>query len=129
MGYKVATRLKLAKNEYLERGDDVSEDDVDNFEGLIASKSIVTDEEFDVLFPESEEGTNQAPGTPSNLEQIEGTTLAAASDADDDVNAPGEVEPLPANPADPPPPVVEVGDTNEGEDEVEEPNGGTPYDQ
>lgn len=75
MGYKAAARLKVGHKEYIERGESVTEDEVDNWELLLESKSVVSDEAYALLFPEVQQGANQAFGTPSNLEQIEGTEL------------------------------------------------------
>ena len=100
MSYKAAVRLKLGKDDYIERGDSVTESDVNNWDGLIASESIVTDARFDQLFPQVQQGSNQAPGTPSNLEKVEGTDLQV------NLPAPGEDVPVTrvpeGNPADPP---------------------------
>lgn len=75
--YKAVSRLKLADNEYVERGQpvDVSNLDDDDVERLVVGKSIMEADAFDKAFPGINEGANQAHGTPSNLEQITGTTL------------------------------------------------------
>lgn len=99
-GYKAAARLKVDDSEYVERGESVSEGDFDKWDTLVASKTVVTDEQYAQMFPEVQQGANQASGTPSNLEQIEGTKLQ--------VNLPEEGDEVPAtrvpeaNPADPP---------------------------
>lgn len=113
MGYKAVSRLKVSSKddegpaEYIDRGESVSESDVDDFDALVKGGSIVTDERYDQLFPKVQEGSNQAWGTPSNLEQIEGTDLQ--------MNPPEEGDEVPTtrvfegNPADVP--VVEGAPT------------------
>jgi hypothetical protein len=81
--YRAVARLKLSDSEYMERGEsfDIDDEDFDSenapanakekMDNLIATKSVVTEEEFAVLFPgfddKAEEGANQPAGTPSNL--------------------------------------------------------------
>jgi len=81
MGYKVASRIKTGSKddgfEYLERGEAVDKNDVDDFDELLAEQSIVSDEEYARQFPDQEEGVNQPTGTPSNLADTEGTPLEA----------------------------------------------------
>ena len=102
MGYKAVSRLKLDDGKYIERGEDVSESDVDDFDALIEAGAVMEDEQFDATFPEQVLGVNQASGTPSNLEQVEGTELQVnpPEDTPDDQKPPEF--PTPANPADPP---------------------------
>jgi hypothetical protein len=120
MGYKAATRIKSGSKEdgfdFVERGDSVSEGDFDDWDDLVAAEAVVTDEEYDVRFPEHSAPNNQPSGTPSNLEQVEGTTLQAEG-AEDGPSS--DEEPEVHNPADPP--KVENAGTGEGfEDEDEE---------
>ena len=88
--YKAVARLKLSSKsedgpaEYIERGESVSKSDVDDLDALVASGTVVTAKEFERLFPGRESGENQAPGTPSNLEQVKGTDLAAPDPDEDD---------------------------------------------
>lgn len=104
MTYKAVTRIKTGKDkqnvEWLERGDEVTASDVggkEALEELVAAGSVMDSKKFDASFPEQELLENQPTGTPSNLEQVEGTTLQ-----------PEQPEPAPAkeatpvNPADPP---------------------------
>src|SRR5690348_16401947 len=108
MGYKVIGTLKH-DDEVYEHGDTVSESKVggkDNFKALVASGALVTDEEFDRLYPSDEEGeVIDASGTPSNLREVEGTKLQAdmpeGSDDPETENPPGG-KAAPANPANPP---------------------------
>ena len=104
--YLAVARLKVSSKdddgpaEYIERGESVSEGDVDDFDLLVKSGSVVTEKQYAQMFPEVQLGSNQADGTPSNLPQIEGTELQ--------LNLPDEGEEVPstqvpaANPADPP---------------------------
>jgi hypothetical protein len=128
--YVAASRIKVAgykddksgedkrgygkEEEYIEHGDSVSEGDFSekDWEDLLAARSVMPEDEYKALFPEVEEGFNQAPGTPSNLAQVEGTTLQAPHQpvaAEDE-----EPTPVPVNPANPP--VVEGAGTAEGYD-------------
>lgn len=77
MSYVALTRIKVDKTQYIEPGEAVSEGDVDDLDQLVECGAVVTEEEYDRIFPEAEEGENQAYGMPSNLEQITGTELAA----------------------------------------------------
>lgn len=118
MEYKAVTRFKLGpddegKNQgYIERGDSFTPESDEEAQRLLASGSIMEADQFDRTFPEVERGENQPSGTPSNLEQIEGTTLQAQPE----VKGPESTEP-PVNPADPP--HVE-GATPAGEDSPNE---------
>jgi hypothetical protein len=81
--YRAVARLKGGPDEGdIERGEFVKASDVrgeENLEALVASGSIMTEADFNAAFPrfdaEAEEGANQPAGTPSNLEQVEGTEL------------------------------------------------------
>lgn len=88
MGYKVVSRIKDEQSDsgYLERGESVKKSDFKkekDWEDLLTGRSVVTDQEFNALFPNfgddgAEEEENDPTGTPSNLQQIEGTKLAAS---------------------------------------------------
>jgi hypothetical protein len=85
MGYVANTRIKVGTSKtedgelYIEVGEEVDEDafDEDEWAALEEAGAVVTEEEFEELNPEAEEGGNQPSGTPSNMEQIEGTDLEA----------------------------------------------------
>jgi hypothetical protein len=77
---------------------------------MVAAKSVMTDDEFDLAFPAVKAARNQAAGTPSNLETVEGTTLQAEIPE----AGPQEEDPVALNPADPP--KVEKAGTAEGFD-------------
>jgi hypothetical protein len=57
------------------RGDSVKPSDLgggqDEYDELVADDILVSDKQYDRLFPEMEEGENQPMGTPSNLPNIE----------------------------------------------------------
>jgi hypothetical protein len=118
--YKAVTRFKVPDGEdgfdWIERGEDVTAEDLgvsdEEFDGFVADKQVMEAEQFAATFPEVEEGFNQPQGTPSNLEEIEGTTLQAAGS--EDTGKSGNAPVVPANPADPP--VVEGAGTGEGFD-------------
>jgi hypothetical protein len=107
MAFKAATRIKAGDDkssvEYYERGEDVSKSDFesDEWDELVAAKAVMDSKEFDVTFPEHTDPVNQASGTPSNLEQVEGTTLQAAQPKPGDPDYKPD-EAAAANPADPP---------------------------
>lgn len=85
MGYKAVARLKMDEDEYIERGESVSAGDVggkEELKRLAASGSVLEDRAFAAQFPEVELGENQPTGTPSNLEQVEGTDLEAKPPAE-----------------------------------------------
>jgi len=81
--YVANTQIKISgrKSEegevYIEVGEEVSESDWDEaaWDDLVQAQAVVTQDVFDVLHQGTNEGANQPAGTPSNLEQIEGTTL------------------------------------------------------
>src|SRR3954453_677030 len=117
--YKAVTRIKFADDdgnaEYIERGESVSKSDAqsdEEWEGWLADQVVMESEQFDVQFPDPEAGYNQAPGTPSNLAKVEGTTLQA--EGAEDPGEHGNAETPPANPADPP--VVDNAGTAKGFD-------------
>jgi hypothetical protein len=95
---KMASRTDEQSEEWIERGEEVSESEVNNFDLLVQSGSIVTEDRYKAMFPEVQEGSNQAWGSPSNLEQVEGSVLQ--------MNPPEEGDEVPetrvplANPAD-----------------------------
>lgn len=105
MGYKVVGKLKHDDEEW-GHGDSVSASDVggkENFKTLVDGRSVITDDEFDELYPEQKDGEVVDPsGMPSNLREVEGTKLQAnmpedkgdKSDSDDSSKSP----PNPANP-------------------------------
>src|SRR4051794_12804456 len=108
---KASTRIKVSGQktdegeQYIEVGEEVDESDFSDkdWADLVLARSVVPDEEFDVIHPEVVLGQNQAFGTPSNLAQIEGTTLQVNSpEVDEETGgvAPGAVV-EPRNPADP----------------------------
>src|SRR5690349_12300136 len=104
MGYKAVADIKVGHKEYIERGQEVTESDVEDLDALIAAETVVTDERYEQMFPEAIEGANQPSNTPSNLEQIEGTELQAdLPEVDEETGgvAPGAEVPV-VNPADPP---------------------------
>lgn len=110
MGYKVLGTLKY-NDEVFEHGESVSASDVggeDNFNEIVASKGVVTDEEFKQLYPEQEGTVTDPTGTPSNLREVEGTKLQ--QNPPEEPRQSDESNPTPHNPADPP--VVKgAGDT------------------
>jgi hypothetical protein len=104
MSYKAVTRIitgtKQDGFDYIERGESVTASKVggqDALDELIASKSVMESDKFDRTFPEPELSENDAPGTPSNLQQVEGTTLQPEAQPEPKVEAT-----VPVNPADPP---------------------------
>jgi hypothetical protein len=120
MTYKAATQIRVGGDEdkydfeLFERGDTVTKSklgvDDEGWDALVASKSVMLEEDFDLAFPEVKRARNQAAGTPSNLEGVEGTTLQAPTPEP----GPEEEEPEALNPADPP--KVEKAGTAEGFD-------------
>lgn len=131
MGYKANTRIKVSSHKeedgqhYVQVGEDVSEGDFSekDWADLLQAKAVVDEDQFKLLHPEVNEGANQPMGTPSNLEQIEGTDLQMNPPEDEGDTAPPVRDPLP-NPADVVP--VEGASTpgqpaepTEGEDEDE----------
>jgi hypothetical protein len=107
MGYKVVGKL-IHDDTTFEHGDSVSESKVggkENFDDLVAAKTVVTDEEFKQLFPGTDEEVVDPSGTPSNLRDVEGTKLQAnRPEGNDDPNNAnvGVTKAAPANPANPP---------------------------
>lgn len=102
MGHKVIGKV-LHDDEVFEHGESISASDVggqENFDQLVAAKTVVEDDEFDSLYPESEGSVVQASGTPSNLVEVEGTKLQAPGEP----KKPEDEAPSaqPRNPADPP---------------------------
>jgi hypothetical protein len=78
--YRAVARLKMGDGDGdFERGDEVGAKDVggkDELERLVASGSVLSSADFALAFPgfDDEDSTeNQPAGTPSNLEQVEGT--------------------------------------------------------
>jgi hypothetical protein len=85
--YYAVARQKQDDGSYIERGQKVS----DPSDEAVESGSVLTAQEFDAVFPNLREGDdadggNQPMGTPSNMEQIEGTKLAADADKDKNVD-------------------------------------------
>jgi hypothetical protein len=100
---KVGTRKEEDGENYIQPGESVSEGDFTDkdWDDLLQARAVVTQDVYDLLHQGTNEGANQAAGTPSNLEQIEGTELQMnpPPPAEDD----SEVPPLrdaPPNPAD-----------------------------
>lgn len=120
MGYKVVGTLKH-DDEVFEHGDPVTASKVggeDNFKALVAAKSVVSDEEFEQVYPAAERGVNDPSGTPSNLQVVEGTKLQAnMPKAGDEQPAekPKASSPNPANP----PAVKGAGDSKAAAKEQE----------
>jgi hypothetical protein len=95
MGYVAVTRIKVdgeedGTHEYIEPGEEVDLDE-DIMDELIASGSVIDEDDLEDDEDDEDEVVNQASGTPSNLGQVEGTSLAPDStgvgsteDADDD---------------------------------------------
>jgi hypothetical protein len=116
MGYKAATQIRGGEkgNVFIfERGEAVKKSDFDSeeeWDALVAAKAVMADADYALAFPEQKAAVNQAAGTPSNLEQVEGTTLQAAEQEEGPVQEPEKV----LNPADPP--KVEKAGTAEGFD-------------
>lgn len=88
--YKAVSRIKLGNREYAEVGETVSKADLSDVDGdfdeLVAARAVVTADEFKQLFPnfgDDSEIDNQPTGTPSNLQPVENTNLAAADDGKD----------------------------------------------
>jgi len=112
---KTSSWKQEAGEEYIRPGEDVSEGDFSekDWADLLAAKAVVTQEEYDILHPETNEGANQPTGTPSNLEQIEGSALQMnpPENQDDPDVAPALRDELP-NPANvvPHPNAVNPGD-------------------
>jgi len=100
--YKAVARLKLDDNEYIERGEDVDVSDLEeeHVNQLVADKVILEADAFDAMFTEPNEGANQAWGTPSNLDKIEGTDLQMNPPENDPEDEAPDVRDAPANPAD-----------------------------
>lgn len=116
MGYKVLGTLKHDDNTF-EHGESVTASKVggeDNFKDLIGAKALVSDEEFERLYPETGGEENDPTGTPSNLSQIEGSKLQAPMPPDEPAE---EKKTPPHNPADPPE-VKGAGDSKAGGKEV-----------
>jgi hypothetical protein len=124
MGYKVIGTLKH-NDESFEHGSSVSASKLggeENFKALVAGGSVVTNEEFDRLYPDSDdEGTvNEPTGTPSNLREVEGTKLQANMPEPGN-QKPAEKQATPAAPQNPanPPEVKGAGDSKAGGKEAE----------
>jgi hypothetical protein len=104
MAYKAVSRIKTGDDksdvEYIERGETVKKGDFsdEEWDDLVAAKAVMEDKDYALAFPEVTGARNQASGTPSNLEQVEGTSLQVNPPPE----GPAEEEPTTLNPADPP---------------------------
>lgn len=84
MAYKVVGTLKH-DGETFNHGDSITANQVggdENFKNLQAANTVVTEDRFNELFPEQDGEVIQAPGTPSNLGEVEGTDLEAKAPED-----------------------------------------------
>jgi hypothetical protein len=109
-GYVANTQIKVGSfktdddegEHYIQVGEDVSEGDFSekDWDDLVQAQAVVTQEVFDILHQGTNEGANQPAGTPSNLEQIEGTDLQMNPPEDQlDPEAAPPVRDAPPNPA------------------------------
>lgn len=104
MAYKAVSRIKTGDDksdvEYIERGEAVKKGDFsdEEWDDLVAAKAVMEDKDYDLAFPAVAGARNQASGTPSNLETVEGTSLQVNLPPE----GPVEEEPTALNPADPP---------------------------
>lgn len=88
--YRAVATLKGGEGEDdIERGEYVTAGDVggeEDLQRLVASTSVLPEYEFEVAFPgfddEGEDGANLPSGTPSNMEQVEGTKLQSKAGED-----------------------------------------------
>lgn len=107
MAYKVVGKL-IHDGEVFGHGESVSASKVggqENFDALVAAKSVVSADEFKTLFPEQDGEVIDATGTPSNLREVEGTKLQANMPKDEGAKnggPDGSDNPTPPNPANPP---------------------------
>jgi hypothetical protein len=104
MGYKVIGTLKH-DDETFEHGSSVSASKVggdDNFNSLKAAGTVVTDKEFEQLYPKQDGEVIDPSGTPSNLREVEGTKLQANPPEDKSNQQSAEASKPSPNPADPP---------------------------
>jgi len=93
--YRAVSRLKLGAKEYIERGEKVLADDVDDIENLVKTGSVALEQDFVRLFPEFkldgaepvEEETESTPSGDGTEEDDKSSDGGGTEEEEEDENA------------------------------------------